>query len=354
MLAVATAMAVAASVLSSWVHGTVLDTEEFVEVVRPVATSSATSQRISDEASARVTAALDLETRIATALQELTDALPDEVGGLDDLLGGGLGTLLGDGLGDLLGTGSLGDLLDPDAAATVAPRVAEDLEARVVVAVEAAVDTPEFRDELVRAVEASHVDLVDVVRDDDGGAAADLVVDLEPLLRTAAEQAAADLDGLPGQLAQQAVTTLEVPEEETRLVLVQAEQFAPHRANLALLDRGTWAFVTISLLLTAGIVLAARRWWGVVAAGVAVVAGAVLAGWLADDRARGVLDAVTDPAGRATAGDVLDALVVPLDGLVSTVQLGGLVVAGIGLVGVVVARILGRRDPDAPGARGRS
>ncbi len=316
LLAVATGLVATTGILSWWVHHTVMDTDRFVEVVEPVATADRTVERIGDQATTRVLAELDLESRITMALAAVDDLVSDNLG---DLLGGSLGDLLGGGTDEL------------------ATSLTADLEGRVTDAIDGAVASPRFRAELLRSVRGSHADLVEVLRtsdDADGSTAAargDVVVDLEPLVDVAADEAVGDLDGVAGEIAGQVVGDLQVPDDVSRLVLVRSEQLDPWRALVVNLDRGPWVLVAAGLVLGLAAVAIVARWWSPVALGGALLAGAALVGpVLARVRIRLLAD-VVDPAGRATATEVVDAVIAPVGTTVRLVVVVGLALVALGL-----------------------
>lgn len=319
LLAITTGVVATAGVLSWWVHDTVMDTDRFVEVVEPVATADGTVARIGEVATTRILTELDLEGRIATALAAVDDLVPDGFGGLDDLLGG-----------------SLGDLLAPGGTDEFASTLAADLEGRVTDAIDGAVQSPRFRAELVTSVRVSHADLVAMLRASDtptgsGDDRGDLVVDLEPLVDVAAEEAVAELDGVVGQVAGQVVDGLQVPPDVSRLVLVRAEQLDPWRALVGGLDRGKWVLLAAGVLLALATVAVVRRWWGLAAVGVAVVVGAGLVGPVLARVQAGLLADVVDPMGRVTTIEVLDAVIAPVGSTVRLIALAGVVLAALGL-----------------------
>ena len=98
-------IAVAASVVGYWAHETLLDTDKFMAAVTPAVESDAVKAVVADRLADQVLEALDLDTRVAEALDAAGDRMTQAIANALDLspaqvtrlqrLGGGLQLLSG-------------------------------------------------------------------------------------------------------------------------------------------------------------------------------------------------------------------------------------------------------------------
>ena len=72
-------IAVAASVVGYWAHETLLDTDKFMAAVTPAVESDAVKQVVADRLSDQVLEALDLDTRVAEALDRAGDRMTEAI-----------------------------------------------------------------------------------------------------------------------------------------------------------------------------------------------------------------------------------------------------------------------------------
>ena len=150
ILAVLASVAIAAAVLTVWVHQTILDTERFVSAVEPALESEAVQDAMSAYLADQVVTALDVENRVDAIVTGAGDALADALADALDLSATQRARLEGLDLG-------LSGLAD---------RSPRDSRPRIRDRIDAFVSDPAFTDALLQVVTVAHERTVHLLRDE--------------------------------------------------------------------------------------------------------------------------------------------------------------------------------------------
>ncbi|HET9540646.1 MAG TPA: hypothetical protein VFQ46_08595, partial [Candidatus Limnocylindria bacterium] len=283
-----------------WAHETLLDTDKFMAAVTPAVKSDAVKQVVADRLADQVLEALDLDTRVADALdaagermsQAIANALdlsPDQAARLERL-GGGLELLAGS--------------------------IAGGLETRIREAIDTFVTSREGDGLLVDLVAKLHERTVLLLRDEldqlpsidveSGEVKLNLVPMAAEAIRRVVNAGIVAIGGerqIPefdsGEDAEQAIDRLagivgkDLPADFGQVALMSEDQLRNAQGLVQTFDRVVWVLIGLAILLSVLAVLLAPSWTaGLLRVG-AAVAVAVLLGWFA---VRMITDAVAQAA----------------------------------------------------------
>jgi len=335
ILTVLAGIAVAAAVVGYWAHETLLDTEKFMAAVTPAVESDAVKQVVADRLSDQVLEALDLDTRVADALDAAGERMSEAIANALDLspaqaarlqrLGGGLQVLAGS--------------------------IAGGLETRIREAIHTFVTSREGDGLLVDLVAKLHERTVLLLRDElDQLPSIDVEsqqvkLNLVPMvaesIRRVVNAGIVAIGGerqIPpfdsGEDAEQAIDRLagivghDLPPDFGQVALMSEDQLRNAQDLVKTFDRLVWILIGLAILLAIGAFLLAPSWGaGLLRVG-AAVAVAVLIGWFAVHAiADAVAQAARTPEGQKAAADIAGAVIHSLQPLATVLILAGLVVA---------------------------
>lgn len=328
-------IAVAASVVGYWAHETLLDTDKFMAAVTPAVESDAVKQVVADRLSDQVLEALDLDTRVAEALDRAGDRMTEAIASALDLsaaqaerlqrLNGGLQLLAGS--------------------------IAGGLETRIREAITTFVTSRDGDGLLVRLISKLHERTVLLLRDEldqlpnidveSGEVKLNLVPMVAESIRRVVNAGIVELGGnrqIPefssNEDAEQAIDRLagivghDLPPDFGQVALMSEDQLRNAQGLVKTFDRVVWILIGLAILLAVGAFLLAPSWSaGLLRVGVAV-AVAVLIGWFAVHAiADAVAQAARTPEGQKAAADIAGAVIHSLQPLATVLILVGLVVA---------------------------
>ncbi len=350
ILAVLASVAIAAAVLTVWVHETVLDTERFVSAVEPALESAAVQDAMSAYLADQVMTALDVENRVDAIVTGAGDALADA---------------LADALGLTTAQRALLNRVDLGLGDLGAP-IAAGLESRITERIHAFVSNPEFTDILLEVVTVAHERTVALLRDEldqlpnivisEGEVRLNLVPIVASAIRSLID--GGDDVGIDGDVPEvsadeepgAAVTRLgealeaRLPADFAQVPIMSTDRLEQLQDLLRTLDRLVWAIVLVAIGLAIAAIATAPsigRGFVRVSAGGAIglVLGLLgiqaLAGWLTD--------AVQGGTAAATVEAVTSSLVTNLQPLVILLAIGGFGAA-------VAAHLAQSRSGSAPEA----
>jgi len=335
ILTVLAGIAVAAAVVGYWAHETLLDTEKFMAAVTPAVESDAVKQVVADRLSDQVLEALDLDTRVADALDAAGERMSEAIANALDLspaqaarlqrLGGGLQVLAGS--------------------------IAGGLETRIREAIHTFVTSREGDGLLVDLVAKLHERTVLLLRDElDQLPSIDVEsqqvkLNLVPMvaesIRRVVNAGIVAIGGerqIPpfdsGEDAEQAIDRLagivghDLPPDFGQVALMSEDQLRNAQDLVKTFDRLVWILIGLGILLAIGAFLLAPSWSaGLLRVG-AAVAVAVLIGWFAVHAiADAIAQAARTPEGQKAAADIAGAVIHSLQPLATVLILAGLVVA---------------------------
>jgi len=339
ILTVLAAIAVTASVISFWVHETVLDTDRFIAAVTPAVESEAVQAAVADRLSDELIEALDLETRIQTAITQASN-------GISDALGDALG-LSEDQVARL-------NRLDFGLQRLAAP-IAAGVETRVREAVDRFVSSVAGNDRLLALVAAAHERTVHLLRDeldqlpnivvDEGEVRLNLVPMLAEALRAVVNQGIGAI-GIDREIppftsnedAEQAITRLatllgrDLPPDFGQVELMTQDQLANAQGLVKTFDRLVWVLLVLAIVLAVlAVAFAPSLQRGLIRVGVAVAIAVVL-GWVGIELISSRLADVARTAEGASAIAVLtNSVVATLQPVIAALAIIGLGVAGAAL-----------------------
>ncbi|HKO32621.1 MAG TPA: hypothetical protein VJY85_02640 [Candidatus Limnocylindria bacterium] len=328
-------IAVAASVVGYWAHETLLDTDKFMAAVTPAVRSDAVKQVVADRLSDQVLDALDLDTRVADALDAAGDRMSEAIASALDLsptqaarlqrLNGGLQLLAGS--------------------------IAGGLETRIREAITTFVTTREGNDLLVDLVTKLHERTVLLLRDEldqlpnidaeSGEVKLNLVPMVAESIRRVVNAGIVAIGGerqIPpfdsSEDAEQAIDRLagivghDLPPDFGQVALMTEDQLRNAQDAVKTFDRLVWILIGLSILLAIGAFLLAPSWAaGLLRVG-AAVAVAVFVGWFAVGAiADAVARAAQTPEGQTAVADIAGAVIHSLQPLATVLILVGLLVA---------------------------
>ena len=175
VLVVLTSLTIAIATVTVWTHNTLFETDQFMDVVEPAIADPAFAAALSERVSEEVLVALDLEARVAGALDDLDAFLSAAlIDALDP----------GERLQDVL------DRIDRPSLAILAPSIAEDLEARIAARIDDIITSDAFQATVLTVVEETHRAAVALIQGDpaqypnvyvDGG---EVRINLLPVIRS--------------------------------------------------------------------------------------------------------------------------------------------------------------------------
>ena len=335
ILTVLAGIAVAASVVGYWAHETLLDTDKFMAAVTPAVESDAVKQVVADRLADQVLEALDLDTRVAEALESAGDRMSQAIANALDLspdqaarlqrLGGGLELLAGP--------------------------IAGGLETRIREAIDTFVTSREGDGLLVALVTKLHERTVLLLRDEldqlpsidveSGEVKLNLVPMAAEAIRRVVNAGIVAIGGerqIPefdsGEDAEQSIDRLagivgrDLPPDFGQVALMSEDQLRNAQGLVQTFDRVVWVLIGLAILLSVLAILLAPSWTaGLLRVG-AAVAVAVLLGWFA---VRMITDAVAQaartPEGQKAVADVTSSVVQSLQPLATVLIVVGLLVA---------------------------
>ena len=329
-------IAVAACVVGYWAHETLLDTDKFMAAVTPAVESDAVKQVVADRLSDQVLEALDLDTRVADALDAAGDRMSEAIANALDLsptqaarlqrLNGGLQLLAGS--------------------------IAGGLETRIREAIDTFVTSRDGDGLLVDLVTKLHERTVLLLRDEldqlpsidveSGEVKLNLVPMVAESIRRVVNAGIVAIGGerqIPqfdsGEDAEQAIDRLagivgqDLPPDFGQVALMSEDQLRNAQGLVKTFDRLVWVLIGLAILLAIG---AASCWHR---RGPPACCGSAWP-WrwrcsLAGSRCGAIADAVAQaartPEGQTAVADIAGAVVHSLQPLATVLILVGLVVA---------------------------
>ncbi len=349
ILVVLTSLSIVLAAIGVWAHNAVLDTDNFMVTVGPALDDPALYDAVGERVGAQAVEALDLETRISTALAQLDDFL---FGALLDALD----------IGDR-GRGIL-ESVDRPALEDLAPTLSSGLEDRITARIEGFISSEEFRAAVPALVRRAHAGVIALARGDmeqiPNVSVADGEVTLNtiPLVGEVIRRVLPDLSGLgsevnlPDRLSdrvEEARAQLEealntsLPDDFGQLNLMTEDQLNQLQDGVVSLDRMMWALISLAVILLAVTLLvspnrprtAIHIAIGVV---VAIVVALLSVSWVQN----GIVDAIVDPEEAEAAGQIIS-------GVLSSLRQGVVLIALIAIMSAVYAWFISR-SPKAPDA----
>jgi hypothetical protein len=346
ILLVLASLGIVASTLAVWVHETLFDTDRFMAVVEPVLRDPAVDTALATRLGDQVVAALDPETRVNNALDQIQERLANEIS-QDVGQGGVVRTAIEQRL-----SGALDNL-----GASIAGAVEGALRS----AIDAIVGSDQFENLLVEVTARAQPRAAALLRGDydqlpntvvaEGKVTINLLPPLAEALRNVAERGL-DLLGIdatiptivPGEEHAAALQKLsaalgfELPPDFGQITVMDADTLAEYQAVVRTFDRLVWLLVVITILLmVAAVLVAVRRLPMIGWVALGAVVALLLTGLsirLVESR---ILEAFTQPEGQAAAAVILDQLV-------GSLRSTGIVVAVVfALIGIAILVISLRR-----------
>jgi hypothetical protein len=312
LLVIVTSLSIVLASLGVWAHNVLLNTDKFMETVEPALQDPALYSAVSDYVSTQTLEALDLETRISTALAQLDDFL---FGAFIDALGI---EERGQALLDSFDRPSLEDL---------APTVASGLEDRITTRINNVVTSPELRSRLPELVRAGHTAVIALLRDDFAEIPNVSVVEGEvrlnvvPIIGEVIRQVLPDLSGLgseitlPDRFSDQAAEARQqleeaigakLPDDFGQVTVMSEDQLTELQDGVILLDRMMWALVAFALiLLVVTLVTSKTRRRTTIQLAVGVVVGLLLGVALLRWVQTQITSAIVDPSNEKAAGEII-------------------------------------------------
>ena len=335
ILTVLAGIAVAASVVGYWAHQTLLDTDRFMAAVTPAVESDAVKTVVADRLSDQALEALDLDRRVADALDQAGEGLTGAIAEALDLspaqaarlqrLNGGLQLLAGS--------------------------IASGLETRIRDRINEFVMSRDGDGLLVDLVAKLHERTVLLLRDEldqlpnidvqSGEVRLNLVPMVAESIRRVVNAGIVQLGGerqIPpfdsSEDAEQAIDRLagivgrDLPPDFGQVSVMSEDQLQNAQGLVKTFDRLVWLLIVLAIVLSVGAFLLAPSWSaGLLRVGVAV-AVAVILGWTAVDAiSDAVAQAANTPEGQAAVADIASAVVHSLQPLATLLIVGGLIVA---------------------------
>ena len=308
LLVVLTSISVVIGSIGFWVHNVLLDTDKFMATVGPALDDPDFYTALGGYVSDQTLEALDLETRISTALSQLDDFLFNAVI-------------------DALGIEERGQALlnsfDRPTLESLAPTITSGLEERITNRINNFVTSPEFQARLPELVRAAHEGTIALLRGNFAEIPNVSVVDgqvqlnMIPIIGEAIRRVLPELNGLGGEItlpdslsdkAAEARQQLEdaigakVPEDFGQLTVMSEAQLTQLQDGVVTVDRIAWAMVIFSLILIAVTLWISRtRRRTAIQLAVGILIGVpvteALLRWLETQ----IVDAVTNPSGEIAA-----------------------------------------------------
>ncbi len=329
LLAVLASIAIAAAVITVWVHRTVLDTDNFVAVVSPALESEEVQAATSDYLSDQVLVALDLENRIGALISGIGDQLTDALADALELSRAQRERL------ERLDLG-LADLAEP---------LASGIESRITERIAAFVSAPETTETLVRLVTVAHDRSMLLLRDEldqlpnvvvaDGEVRLNLVPLVAAAIRSVVDDGmelsiddvpTLDAEAAPDESISRLADAIgaQLPPDFGQVPLMTTDRLEELQDLLTALDRLVWAIVLVAIgLAIAAIATAPSVPRGVVRVAAGGAIGLVI-GLLAIQAVVAWLSgAVATGTGAAAVEQVTQSLVSSLQPLVIVLALVG-------------------------------
>jgi hypothetical protein len=308
VLAVLTVLALVASLVAIWARETLYDSDRFMEVVQPALDDPAFYAGLSDFVADESLVALDLETRIATALDQLDVYLSEALVGAIDPDPQVLARI---------------QAFDRPTLSALAPSLSSSLEDRVVAIVEEFVTSEELQARLPDLVRQVHTGGVALIRGEtaslpnvytDNG---EVRLDLVPVITEALQRAVGELQEflpdvtLPApvagavdqgrdQLREQLAEGLQarLPEDFGQLTMMTGSALSEVQQTARQVDRLVGAMAILALvLLGLSIAVSPARRRTVIGLALGVVAALVLTMLLVRRLEAALFDQIVDPEG---------------------------------------------------------
>lgn len=328
-------IAVAAAVIGYWAHETLLDTDRFMAAVTPAVESDAVKRVVADRIADQVLEALDLDTRVAEALNRAGDRISGAIAGALDLSPDQASRLqrLDSGLQLLAGS------------------IAGGLETRIRDGINQFVTSRDGNGLLVDLVAALHRRTVLLLRDEldqlpsidvqNGEVKLNLVPMVAESIRRVVNAGIVAMGGerqIPpfdsGEDAQQAIDRLagivgrDLPPDFAQVAIMSEDQLRNAQGMVKTFDRLVWVLIGLAVLLAGLAVLLAPSWTaGLLRVG-AAMAGALILAWFGVGAiSDAVAQAARTPEGQTAVADITGAVVHSLQPLAAFLIVVGLVVA---------------------------
>jgi hypothetical protein len=335
ILTVLAGIAVAAALIGYWAHETVLETDKFMAAVTPAVESDAVKAVVADRLADQVLEALDLDTRVAEALEAASDRMTDAIADALDLSPEQVTRLQRLGTGLQLLSGS----------------IAGGLETRIRDAINEFVASRDGDGLLVNLVTKLHERTVLLLRDEldqlpnldveSGEVRLNLVPMVAESIRRVVNAGVVAIGGerqIPefdsSEDAEQAITRLagivghELPPDFGQVALMSEDQLRNAQGLVKTFDRLVWILIVLAIVLAIGAVLLAPSWTGGLLRVSVAMAVAVLLGWWAVSTiSDAVARAARTPEGQTAVADITGAVVRSLQPLATLLIVLGLVVA---------------------------
>ncbi len=342
VLVILTTVSVVGTTVAVWAHETVFDTDLFMETVQPAlddpALYEAFSERVTDEA----ITALDVEARVSVTLTAVDEYLSQALLDAIDISERGQAVL---------------DRFERPSLAVLAGPIADQINARIAMIVDALFTSEEFKARFPDLVRQAHTAVVALVRNDLAElpnvyiAEGNVRLNLTPIIAEAIRRVATEIrEFLPdiavpdvisdradeGRQQLAAAVRAELPEDFGQVTLFSEQKLADIQDVARRLDRLVWGLVALTVVLAVTtIAFSATRRRTTIQLALAVAGGMVI-GVVAVRRLESlILEQITSANGLAAARNVLTEVVGSLRTVALLVVVGGVVVA-------LIAYLLGR------------
>ena len=342
VLVILTSLSVTTTTIAFWIHGTMFDTDRFMETIGPVIDDPVFYDLVGERASLETLEALDIETRVTAALAQLDLFISEAL--LDALEVGDRGR-------ELL------DRFERPSLTALAPSITEALETRVDTRIRSFFASEGFTERFPELVRRAHEATIALARDDLAElpnvyiAEGEVRLNLIPIIGQALQGIAEDLRGflpdidipdiLSDQLAEgreQLAEALEarLPEDFGQVTIMSEDNLGAIQTAAVRLDRLVWGLVVLSAILIATtLAVSPTRRRTAIHLGIGVTAALGVSLIALSELESAVIDQFVRPSTRGSAQ-------VLVSQLLATLRNTMLVVGVIALVVAVVAFIAGR------------
>lgn len=345
VLVVLTVLAIALTSVAVWLRSTVFDTDRFMAAVQPALTSPEVADALSARLTAETVQALDLQTRLDTALTDVGDTL---------------GTNLGDALGLTPAQRQRIQSLPIPQLEQLAGPIADGIEGRISQLMDRVVVSPQFQTLLVDLTRSAHERGVALVRGDTAQlpnvevTSGEVRLNLVPAVAQALSQlvdqglqlAGVDPARIPNidatATAQTAIDRLSqalnvnLPSDFGQVVIMSRQDLVQLQSAVRLADQLVWGLVVATIVLVAVTVLLSRhRRRTVVQLGVGTAIATVVTMLLLRNAQGTVAGQAPTPEGQAAVGELTNSVLNSLRGTMLLVLVVALLVA-------LAAHLLGR------------
>jgi hypothetical protein len=312
VLVVLSSLSVVLAVVASWAHNTLLETDQFMEAVGPALEEPALHAALGDKVSTEVVTALDLETRIGTALAQVDDFL--------------FGSLI-----DALDLGPRGQQIleayNGPNLESLAPTIASGLEERVTTRIQDFFASPDFGSRLPGLVERAHEATIALLRDEFTEipnvsiVAGEVQLNLIPIIADAIRQVLPDLGdlgsniNLPDRVSeavaegrQQLADAIgaQLPDDFGQVTIMSEDRLIELQNGVVMLDRLVWLLIGLAIVLIVVTILASEtRRRTAIQLAIGVVIALLIAGLVLNAVENRVIAAIDNPDGQTAAAAIM-------------------------------------------------